>query len=164
MSIRIRGIEPSDAPALHEILTSDHVIATTMRVPLAPVSETAKRIEPRAGLTQIVAELDDRLAGFGELITYPDQPRMRHSGEINLVAVHPDLTRRGVGRVLTEALIALADDFLDLKRLSMVAFTANQHAIAMYEGLGFVHEGTMPRFGYGNGEWMDACLMARLRD
>jgi L-amino acid N-acyltransferase YncA len=34
----------------------------------------------------------------------------------------------------------------------------------MYEDLGFAHEGTMPRFGYGNGEWMDACLMARLRD
>ena len=33
------------------------------------------------------------MVGFGELIAYPDEPRMRHVGEINMVAAHAVMGR-----------------------------------------------------------------------
>ena len=70
-----------------------------------------------------MAESDGRVVGFGELITHPDEARMRHVGEVNMVATHADWTGKGVGRALLEAML--------------------------YERLGFAIEGTMPRMGFG---------------
>jgi L-phenylalanine/L-methionine N-acetyltransferase len=104
------------------------------------------------------------VVGFGELITYPDEPRYRHTGEINMVATRADSLGKGVGRALMAAMIDLADNWLNLTRLSLIVFTDNTHAIGLYERLGFAIEGTMPRAGYGDGKWMDAHMMGRLRD
>jgi RimJ/RimL family protein N-acetyltransferase len=51
-----------------------------------------------------------------------------------------------------------------LTRLGLFAFTDNTHAVWLYERVGFVIEGTMPRMGFGAGVWMDAYMMGRLRD
>ena len=65
--------------------------------------------------------------------------------------------------MLTEALIDLAENWLNLSRISLIVFSDNQPAIHLYESLGFEVEGTMRRFGYGNGAWMDAIMMGRVR-
>jgi putative acetyltransferase len=97
-----------------------------------------------------------------ELVTWPDEPRHRHVGEVNLVAVHPDWTGRGTGRALMEAAIELADDWLNLRRLSLVVFVDNIVALQMYRRLGFVIEGTMIDYGFKRGQYIDAHVMARL--
>jgi putative acetyltransferase len=163
MELTIRGVEERDTEAVHAILTSDHVIAGSMRVPHARLAQTSERLTPRLGLYQLVAEDDGRVVGFAELITQPDEPRHAHNGEINMVAAHGDWLGQGIGRALTEALIELAFDYLRLARISLIVFEGNEAAIALYERLGFSHEGTMPRFGYGAGEWMDARMMGLLR-
>lgn len=61
-----------------------------------------------------------------------------------------------------EAMIDLADHWLNLERLGLTVFTDNTHAIRLYEDLGFDHEGTMPRYGFGPHGWMDAHQMGRL--
>ena len=80
-----------------------------------------------------------------------------------MVATHADWGRQGIGRRLMEELLDLADNWLNLARLGMIVFTDNAHAIRLYEDLGFKVEGTMLRFGFGAGKWMDAHLMGRLR-
>jgi L-phenylalanine/L-methionine N-acetyltransferase len=112
----------------------------------------------------LVAEAEERVVGLGELITYPDEPRHRHAGEINMVATHADWIQRGVGRALLDAIVDLADNWLNLTRLALFVFTDNTQAIRLYERVGFVIEGTMPRMGFGAGVWMDAHMMGRLRD
>jgi putative acetyltransferase len=164
MDLVIRAVAEQDHGAIHEILTSPHVVGGSMRVPLAPLQQTRERLTPARGTYQLVAEADDRVVGFGELITYPDEPRHRHVGELNMVATHAEWTGRGVGRALLEAMIDLADNWLNLARLSLIVFTDNTHAIRLYERLGFVVEGTMPRMGFGGGAWMDAHVMGRLHD
>jgi putative acetyltransferase len=164
MDLVIRHVNERDHEAVHEILTSPQVVSGSMRVPFAPPQQTRERLTPARGIYQLVAEADGRVVGFGELITYPDEPRHRHAGEINMVATHPDWTRKGVGRALLEALIDLADNWLNLARLGLFVFTDNTHAIKLYERLGFVIEGTMPRVGFGAGAWMDAYMMGRLHD
>ena len=61
------------------------------------------------------------------------------------------------------ALVDLGDNWLNLARLGLIAFSGNDHAIRLYESFGFVMEGTMRRFGFGANGWMDAHVMGRLR-
>jgi L-phenylalanine/L-methionine N-acetyltransferase len=164
MDVVIRSAAEGDLEAIHEILTSPHVVAGSMRVPHAPLHQTRERLAPTRGIYQLVAECDGRVVGFGELVTHPDEARMRHVGEVNMVATHADWTGKGVGRALLEAMIDLADNWLNLARLALFVFTDNTHAVRLYERLGFAIEGTMPRMGFGAGGWMDAYLMGRLHD
>ena len=164
MDLVIRHAAERDVEAVHEILTSPHVVSGSMRVPLAPPGQTRERLTPVRGVYQLVAETDARVVGFGELITYPDEPRMRHVGEINMVATHAAWTGKGVGRALVDAMVDLADNWLNLSRLTLMVFTDNHHAVRLYEQAGFAIEGTMPRTGFGGGRWMDAHVMGRLRD
>src|SRR4051812_17574624 len=106
--------------------------------------------------------IDDHPIGLLELVTWPDEPRHRHVGEITLVAVHPHWTGRCAGRALMATAIELADDWLNLRRLSLVVLVDNSVALEMYRRLGFVVEGTMIQYGFKRGEYIDAHVMARV--
>jgi putative acetyltransferase len=159
----VRALTDGDHAAIHEILTSGSVIDGTLRVPHAALHETGDRLGPRPGIHHLVAEIDGRAVGFAELITFPDQPRHRHVGEINLVAVHPSWSGQGVGRALMRSVLELADDWLNIVRLGLIAFVDNTHAIGWYERLGFAIEGTMPAYGFTRGQYVDAHVMGRIR-
>lgn len=159
----VRSMTEYDHAAIHEILTSDSVVEGTMRVPHAGLHTTIERLTPRPGTHHLVADVDGRAVGFGELITFPGEPRHRHVGEVNLIATHPEWGRRGVGRALLNAVIALADDWLNIERLGLVVFVDNAHAIELYRRLGFEIEGTMRAYGFKRGQFVDAHVMARLR-
>jgi putative acetyltransferase len=161
-AVSIRALAEGDHPAIHEILTSPSVIEGTMRLPHAPAHSTAERLAPRPGTIHLVADIDGHPVGLLELVTWPDEPRHRHAGEVNLVAVHPSWTGRGAGRALMQAAIELADDWLDLRRLSLVVFVDNAVAVELYRRLGFVVEGTMRAYGFTRGRYVDAHVMARL--
>ncbi len=160
----IREIGESDHAAVHQILMSPHVLAGSMRVPYSRLEQTRERLTFHRGTYQVVAEAQGQVVGFGELLTYPDEPRHRHVGEINLVATHAEWVRKGIGRAVFGALVDLADNWLNLSRLGLIAFGGNDHAIRLYESFGFVMEGTMRRFGFGANGWMDANVMGRLRE
>ena len=161
--ITIRGVQAGDAPGVHVILTSPHVLRGSMRVPYSRVERTAERLTAKDGVHQLVAEAEGSVVGFAELVTEPTEPRGIHAGEVNMVATHADWTRRGIARALTEALLDLADSWLRLERVGLIVFEGNGHAIALYESVGFEREGTMRRFAFGDGRWMDAVVMGRLR-
>ena len=159
----VRSVHEADVDAVHEILTSSHVIAGSMRVPFSNVQVTRERLAPKAGVYQLVAEIEGNVVGFGELLTEPDEPRQRHVGDLNMVATHADWLGRGVGRALSEAIVDLGFNWLNLTRLGLIVFTDNTAAIKLYESLGFRVEGTMPQLGFGSGKWMDAHMMGLLR-
>jgi putative acetyltransferase len=163
VAVAVRALADHDHGAIHEILTSPDVVEGTMRLPWAAQHETAARLAPRVGTHHLVAELDGRVVGVLELVTWPTEPRHRHVGEVNLVAVHPDCTGRGAGRILMEAALDLADSWMDLTRLSLVVFADNPVAIELYRRLGFEVEGTLAAYGYKRGAYVDAHVMARIR-
>ncbi len=162
-TVTVRGLEERDHEAVHAILTSPSVIEGTMRVPYAPLRSTRERLEPLPGVHLLVAELGGAVVGFGELVTHPQHPRHAHVGEINMVCTHPDHEGRGVGRALMVAMVELADDWLNLRRLGLIVFADNAHAVRLYEQLGFEHEGVTREFGYKRGQYVDALAMGRLR-
>jgi RimJ/RimL family protein N-acetyltransferase len=103
---------------------------------------------------------DNRLIGYIELegILWTHQ-----TGWIGIGIGEPDYWNRGYGR---EAM-ALALDFsfgeLNLHRTQLTVFDYNQRAIALYEKLGFQHEGTFREFLHRDGRRYDMHLYGLLR-
>jgi len=86
----------------------------------------------------LVAEFDDRLAGFAVIL------ENHGNAELDGLFVEPDLWRRGVGSALVEAAVGEARR----KGLSLLTVVANPAAEAFYASCGFVVEGvTDTRFG-----------------
>ena len=68
----------------------------------------------------------------------------------------------GIGSAMMAALVELADDWLDLKRLELTVHTDNAPAIRLYRKFGFEVEGTLRANAFRGGVYVDAHAMARL--
>ena len=110
----------------------------------------------------LLAEVDARVVGNATLVVHRHAPRRAHAGELG-IAVHPRWQRRGVGDALLRALVVLADNWLNLRRLELVVFVDNAAARRLYEKLGFEAEGTHREYAYRDGRFVDAVSMARIR-
>lgn len=167
MEIVIRHAVPDDWPGVHDIFQQDHVLAGTQRLPYAAPASLQARLAPKPGVIQLVAELPVdgglKVVGFAELITYPDHPRHHHVAELNIIAVHEDWQGKGIGRRLMAAVTDLADNWLQIRRVQLIAWTGNGQALRLYEGFGFEREGVMPEFTFYKGRYIDAQMMSRLK-
>ena len=85
----------------------------------------------------LVAESGDTIAGYLGCHHIADE------GFIANVAVDPAHRRQGVGRRLVAAAL---EQGADLYRLTLEVRVSNEAAIALYRSLGFVKDGTRPRF------------------
>ncbi len=134
-----------------------------MRLPFESLEYTQSRLAPAEGVITLAALAEDQVVGFAELITHPKVPRHRHAAEVNMIATHKDWQGKGVGRCLMETIIDLADNWLQLRRLSLSVWVDNAPALHLYEALGFVVEGTMRAYAFRNGAFVDAHIMGRLK-
>jgi putative acetyltransferase len=62
-----------------------------------------------------------------------------------------------------QALVDLADGWLNVFRLELTVFVDNKRAIALYRKFGFEVEGTHKAYALRGGEYVDALFMARIR-
>ena len=161
--LTVRHVEPEDVRAIGEILQAPHVVRGTMRLPYQSTASIAARIASEPGAHKLVAVIDGRVAGYGELLTHPDLPRTRHSGELNMIASHPDFRNRGVGSALMEAVLDLSDRWLGLTRVGLTAWADNGRALQLYEAYDFVEEGRLRDYVVIDGALCDAVVMARFR-
>ena len=74
--------------------------------------------------------------------------------------IHPG---KGVGSALMQAMIDLADKWLNLTCIELEVYTDNEPAIHLYKKFGFVTEGTHHQFAYRDGQFVDVYATARLR-
>ena len=95
---------------------------------------------------------DNSLAGYAAYWAALDE------AQITNIAVAPDWRRRGVGRMLLEALISLAVDD-GLQRLFLEVRQSNLAAIALYQSAGFQAIGI--RRGYYQDNDEDAIIMLK---
>jgi len=164
MSIFIRHIEPSDYEALYKIFCSPRAVWGTLQVPLPSAEMWRKRLaEPPDGLYSLVACVEDEVIGQIGLHTFPNRPRRRHVGQIGM-AVRDDWQGKGVGTALMQAVVDLADKWLNLSRLELDVYTDNEPAIKLYRKFGFTIEGTSVNYAFRDGQFVDVYLMARLRE
>ena len=164
VTFRIRRAEPTDYESVARIFTGPLVIFGTLQLPFPAVELWRKRLaEPPEGTFNLLACVDAEVIGQLGLHTLPNNPRRRHVGQIGM-AVRDDWQGQGAGSALMQAAIDLADKWLNLSRIELEVFTDNEPAIHLYKKFGFRVEGTLKRFAYRNGEYMDVYSMARLRE
>lgn len=161
MEITIRHVEPEDAAELHAILTSPHVVEGSMRLPYMPLSATKERIAPKPGTYQLAAWAGGDLVGFVELVTRPHNPRWAHNGEINLVAIRADRRQQGVARALMQHAIEFGERHLGLRRIGLYVWSDNEHAIGLYQSLGFEREGCLRQYARSPDGFYDAVVMGK---
>ena len=161
--IRIRGMNASDWHALYEIWSDRRVCWGTLQVPFQSEDDVRKKVEnPPEGMVRLVAEVDGRVVGASGL-RRGHNLRKQHSADCG-VSVHPDYWNRGVGSALLSAVVDLADNWLNLKRVELEVYTDNPAAIHLYEKFGFVIEGTKRKHAFREGQYVDSHVMARVRD
>jgi len=161
--IQIRRIEPDDYRALRNISAQPKVIWGTLQLPFPSLEVWKKRLaEQRDGFYGLAACVDSEVVGSASLLVDLRSPRRRHAAELG-IAVHDDWQSRGIGSRLLEAVLGLADNWLNVERVELTVYTDNVVAVRLYERFGFVIEGTLRNFTFRDGEFVDAFVMGRLR-
>ena len=163
MTITIRRTEPSDYEAIQKIFASPKVVWGTLQLPFPSIEIWRKRLaEPPEGIFGLVACMDDQIAGHLNIHTSPNHPRRRHAGQIGM-AVRDDFQGQGVGTALMAAALDVADNWLNLQRLELEVYTDNEPALRLYKKFGFGIEGTLVRYAYRAGKFVDTYTMARFK-
>lgn len=174
----LRRIEPEDAPGLmaldRAVVEAGHGVLRSVEgqeAQWARMSELgrqrlADRVErdPEAReKLQLVAILDGRLVGEASIDRSPME--FCRGSTLVSVEVHPEAQRLGLGRALMVALLDWAQAATDppVHRVGLFARADNHRAIALYESLGFVHEGLRRDFArLPDGTLVDDVVMALL--
>ncbi len=163
MNISIRRAEPDDYEAIYRMYSGPKAIWGTLQMPFPSMETWRKRLaEPPEGFYNLLACIDNEPVGQLGLHTYPNHPRRRHAAEIGM-GVRDDWQGKGIGTALMQAGIDLADNWLNLSRLELEVYTDNEPAVRLYKKFGFVIEGTLVRYAFRAGQFVDAYTMARLR-
>jgi L-phenylalanine/L-methionine N-acetyltransferase len=157
----IRAREPSDWEEIAALTELPNVRWGTLRLPYTRKDQWRKMMENSSEeSTGIVAVLHGRIVGSAGI--EQRKGRRRHVGDIGM-SVHDDFHRRGIGSALVAALIDVADNWLDLKRLELTVYVDNKAAIRLYEKFDFEVEGTLRSHAFRAGKYVDSFFMARLR-
>lgn len=163
MDIEIRRAEPEDYEAVHRIFDGPKAIWGTLQVPYSSTERWRKRLaEPSEGVFPLVACVEDEVVGQLGLLTFPNRPCRQHVGYLGM-AVRDDWQGKGIGTALMHAVVDLADNWLNLKRLELQVYTDNAAAVHLYEKFYFVNEGTLRQFAFRDGQYVDAYTMARIK-
>ena len=134
----------------------------TLQIPYRSLESVREQLtKSGAGDHLLVAEIEGEVVGVIGLHT-SSRPRVNHKAEVGMM-VRDDWKGKGVGAALMQAVIELADKWLNLTRIELTVFTDNESAIALYRKFGFEIEGTLRKYAFRDGEFVDAFAMARIK-
>jgi len=161
MSAVIRPAVPADIPAITRIYAHavEHGTASFELTPPDEV-EMARRMQAvlDGKFPYLAAEVDGAFAGYAYASSYRARPAYRFTVE-NSVYVAPDMHRRGIGKVLLQALID-ACTVLGFRQMIAVIGDSDQAAsIGVHRACGFEPAGNLRDIGWKFGRWLDTPLM-----
>lgn len=130
-----------------------------LEAPSAEETAAFVRRNIRKGYPQFVALVDGGVVGWCDILPI-DRPVKSHGGVLGL-GILPEHRGRGIGTALIEAALAGARA-CGLTRVELVVRQRNARAIALYERLGFAHEGAKRNAVRIDGAYEDAICMALL--
>lgn len=160
--ILVRGIEADDWEDVAAIRESGNVIFHTLQLPYGSRDKTRDRLEnPPADMIGLVAVIGGVVVG--QLGLHLSIGRRAHAAGLGMM-VHADYQQHGVGTALMEAAVELAERWMGITRLELEVYTDNAAGIALYRKLGFEVEGTLREYALRDGQYVDAYLMARVRE
>ena len=166
-TLTIRGLRSDDWVELFAWwATNNQLLRHSVDLPY--MSEDAFRDminNPPANEHVLIAELG-ALSGRKQVIGMArlkviQRVRRRHTGELTLI-IHPDHQTTAASAVLLEKTLDLADNWLGLRRLQTIVWADDNAAIEMYEQASFTQEATLRHYAFGDGQYIDALMLARL--
>jgi L-amino acid N-acyltransferase YncA len=162
-SVSIRPTTPADIPAITRIY-AHAVTHGTASFELQPPDEAEmarrQKVLLDGGFSYLVAELSGALAGYAYAGAYRPRPAYRYCVE-DSIYIAPEAHRRGVGKLLLNALIedSTARGFRQM--VAVIGDSAQTPSIELHRLLGFRLIGTIEATGYKHNRWLDTVLMQR---
>ncbi len=77
------------------------------------------------------------------------------------IYVAADAARRGIGRMLLEALIDRCTQLGYRQMIAVIGDSGNQGSIGLHRALGFAQTALLPTIGFKRGRWVDCVMMQR---
>ena len=159
----VRPATPADIPAITRIYA--HAVRHgTASFELEAPDEAEMTRRQRAlldgGYPYLVAESDGSVAGYAYAGPYRTRLAYRFSVE-NSIYVAPQAHRRGIGRVLLDALIAECEMRGYRLMIAVIGDSAQTPSIALHRAAGFKMVGAFEGVGYKFDRWLDSVLMQR---
>lgn len=164
MPITIRDSTSDDLPAITRIY--EHAVrhgTASFEIEAPDAAEMLRRQRALldGGYPYLVAQHDGRIMGYA--YAGPFRPRIayRHTVE-DSVYVAADAHRRGIGRLLLQALIARATEAGFRQMIAVIGdSTLQASSIGLHAALGFRMIGTLDAVGHKFGRWLDSVYMQR---
>ena len=161
--ITIRPLRLTDAEDIHELMHMPNVLWSSSRLPSTTAEEWRLALEQwiqDERMHVFVADIQNKVVGIVRVRV--GEGRTRHVGELAM-AVHDKHQGQGIGKMLMLTVIDLADNWLNLVRLTLDVYTDNERAMRLYKNFDFEIEGRIRSGSYRNGKYIDSYLMSRLR-
>lgn len=166
--IRFRRAEKDDLPLFMEWINDPDVIAgLTIYLPMAMWEEEewfahlSKRSQAERPLTVEMRDGDGwRLIGNSG---FHDLDTVARSAEVGIMLGDKSVWNQGFGTEVMLLLLKHGFETLNLNRIQLHVYEANQWAVRLYEKIGFIHEGRKRQALYKNGQYQDILVMSILR-
>jgi L-amino acid N-acyltransferase YncA len=163
MTVTVRPATRADVPAITRIYGHSVEHGTASFELSAPdEAEMTRRFNELTtnGFPYLVAVVDGAVVGYAYAGPYRARPAYRFTVENSVYVAH-DSHRRGVGKVLLQALIEACTE-KGFRLMVAVIGDSNQAAsIGLHENAGFKHAGVFENIGYKFDRWLDSVLMQR---
>lgn len=160
----VRAAEPEDLPAITRTMAMPGVIHGTLQTPFISAAQRRDRFtftEPH--MCFLVAEPVEGGEPIGNSSLHrTTRPRRIHTATIGM-GVRDDWQGRGVGTALMAAMLDVADNWWQVRRVHLEVYADNAAGIRLYEKFGFEVEGRLRQDAFRDGEYVDSLVMARLR-
>ena len=161
--MKLRPATPADIPAIAAIYA--HAVKTgTASFELAPPDEAEmkSRMEKilEGKFPYIVAEIDGKVGGYAYASLYRTRPAYRFTVE-DSVYVAPNMHRRGIGKVLLNALIEECAERGFRQMIAVIGDSNQAASIGVHKACGFEHAGNLRSIGWKFEKWLDTPLMQR---
>jgi L-amino acid N-acyltransferase YncA len=159
--MQIRPATAHDIPAITAIYA--HAVKHgTASFELEPPDEAEMRKRMDAllagGFPYLVVEIDGQIAGYAYAALYRTRPAYRFTVE-DSVYVAPDMHRRGVGKVLLDALIEACTKRGFRLMVAVIGDSDQPGSIGLHKACGFNDAGVLRNVGYKFGRWLDSVQM-----
>ena len=161
--INIRPLHHDDFRDIYQVTDKPLILGNVPVVPgfeYSQLSEWLDRHNPADH--RFVAETKDGVLGL-VILNQNLRPRLQHSGKIAMLTTSNPVYLHVQHALLSKAL-DFADNWLNITRVELEVDTNRKAEIEDIIDLGFRKEGTKKQAVYGNGEWRDLLLLARIQN
>ena len=163
-AIYLRAIEREDAPPIAAWFNDPEVTRYTTRYRPLSLAEEVKYIESMDGKPEhvmfaIVERASDTFVGVCGLHGIDSRNRR---AELGLAIGEKSHWSRGIGAEATQLLVRYAFESLNLHRVYLTVFVANERAHKLYQRLGFKDEGVLRDDAFVDGKYHDIARMGML--